>query len=267
MLGAALAAGLVLAAAGCGSHPTASAPPATTPPTAPAPPPAPKDGGCYTMTMKQAVAPTSSAPAKSCRSPHTTETYLVGTLDTLEGGHLLAVDSDRVAAQVATTCRDRLTPFLGGTPDQARLSMVRPVWFTPTVAQSDQGANWFRCDAVVVADSDSLATRTSSLKNALGHAGSRGALAMCGTDAPGAKDFHRVLCSARHSWRAIATVPLKGAHYPGVKVAKSAGQTRCEDAASAAAKDPLSFQWGYEWPTSEDWSLDQHYGICWTKGA
>ncbi|HWU23690.1 MAG TPA: septum formation family protein [Nocardioides sp.] len=256
----------VLLLAGCGADPAPPVAAPTTPPTAAAPPPAPATHGCYQLTMTQAVAPTSHATATSCTAAHTTETYYVGQLDTYVAGHLLAVDSDRVSAQVSSTCRRRLGGFLGGTTAQTRLSMIRAVWFTPTVAQSGQGANWFRCDAVAVADADSLSTLRSSLRGALRAPRRRAALAMCGTAAPGTDGFHRVQCSATHNWRAIATVPIRGRHYPGVKAAKAAGKTRCLDAAAAAASNPLSFKSSYEWPTREDWSLDQHYGICWTKG-
>ncbi|MCL2542716.1 MAG: septum formation family protein [Nocardioidaceae bacterium] len=270
-LGAPAAVLLVLmAAAGCGSgtapSPSASASKTAAPVRAPAPPPAPKNAACYRLTMKQEVAPTSSAAATPCSRTHTSETYFVGQLDTQVDGHLVAVDSDRVGAQVASTCRDRLDSFLGGSADDARLSMVHPVWFTPSVGQSDKGANWFRCDAVVTAGGN-LTSRTQSLKGAMKSSKSRDGLSMCGTDAPDAKDFHRVPCAAHHSWRAIAVVPLKKGAYPGVKAAKSAGQTTCQNAAAHAAADPLSYQWGYEYPTKKDWDMDQQYGICWTKGS
>ncbi|GAB3868422.1 hypothetical protein GCM10028801_44380 [Nocardioides maradonensis] len=263
LLGLLLTGALLLA--GC-SSPTAPVAAPTTPAPAPAPPAAPAPHACYAMTMTQAVAPTSQVTPTSCTAAHTTETYYVGQLDTYVDGHLLAVDSDHVSAQVADTCRRRLGGFLGGTTAQTRLSMVRAVWFTPTVAQSGQGANWFRCDAVAVADSDSLSTLKASLHGALRAPKRRTALAMCGTAAPGAPGFHRVQCGTRHSWRAIAVVPIAGVRYPGRAAAKAAGKVRCEDAAGAVTSDPLSFQWSYEWPTAGDWSLDQHYGICWFKG-
>ena len=39
------------------------------------------------------------------------------SLDTLVDGHLLAVDSERVQAQVARECPARFATFVGGTPD------------------------------------------------------------------------------------------------------------------------------------------------------
>ena len=99
-------------------------------------------------------------------------------------GHLLAVDSDRVQAQVADTCPKALAGFLGGEQADLRLSMIRPVWFTPSVAQSDRGADWYRCDVVVVAGDEELAEPDASLEGALGTEAERDRYAMCGTSLP-----------------------------------------------------------------------------------
>ncbi|GAB2989715.1 septum formation family protein [Nocardioides montaniterrae] len=255
----------VLLLAGCGSSPTAPPPEPTKPAAAPPPPAAPSTGRCYDMTLKQTLGWTSGAKAQACSAKHTTETYDVGTLDTVVDGHLLGVDSARVQQQVPAACRKGLDRFLGGTPDRARLSMVRPVWFTPTVAQSDKGADWFRCDVVVVASTRSLAARTGSLKGVLRGVHGRSDVGMCGTAAPTARNFHRVLCSARHSWRAVSIVPMRQGAYPGVKKARAADGSRCEEAAAAGASNPLQFDYGYEFPTAADWANGQTYGICWAK--
>ncbi len=55
-------------------------------------------------------------------------------------GHLLAVDSDAVREQVARRCPPQLAAYVGATEEQLRLSLLRPVWFTPTIEQSDAGA-------------------------------------------------------------------------------------------------------------------------------
>ena len=56
---------------------------------------------------------------------------------------------------------------------------------------------------------------------------------------------------------------MPGTTYPGVLKARAAGQQPCEDAANAVADDPLNYQWGYEWPTAEQWKARQRYGVCW----
>jgi hypothetical protein len=86
---------------------------------------------------------------------------------------------------------------------------------------------------------------------------------MCGTAEPGTAAFDRVICSAEHSWRAVAVVPLAEGGYPGEKQVRAAGEGPCRDAGAAAAEDTLDYQWGYEWPSAEQWSGGQHYGRCW----
>lgn len=236
---------------------------ATTQAPAPAPPPAPKAGACYRLEFEAAVAPTTDAAPVACRQPHTSETVAVGTVDAVVDGHLLAIDSAHVQSQVASACPRLLSRYVGGTPRNLRLSMIRPVWFTPTVEQSDEGADWYRCDAVLLAGAEELAEVRGSLKGALARSAPREAHAMCGTAAPDAKNFERVPCSARHSWRAIDVVTFRPGKYPGERTVRAAGGTQCEDAGADVAEDPLDFQWGYEWPTREQWQMGQTFGRCW----
>lgn len=242
--------------------PTASTPPAATPATA-TPVPGPKDRACYRLDFAEAIAPTAVANDVRCSAVHTAMTYAVGTLDAIAGGHLLAVDSQRVQSQVAEICPRALAQFVGGNPEDLRLSMVRAVWFTPTVEESDAGADWYRCDVIAVASDKELAPLTGRLAGVLGEPQGRERFGMCGTDEPGATDFARVICSADHSWRAIASVELTGRDYPGEAAAQDRGQQPCEDAGREAADDALNFRWGYEWPTEAQWDAGQTYGRCW----
>lgn len=263
---------MVLALTGCSDGgaktpaPTAT-PSSARPSPAAAPPAAPPRDGCYRLTYDQAIAPTSTAEAVPCSGAHTTQTVAVGRVDAVVEGHLLAVDSTRVQARVGASCPAALRRYLGGSATSLQLSMVRPVWFTPTVEQSDAGADWYRCDAVVLARSSQLAPISGSLRGIF--AGDRlpDRYAMCGTAAPGARNFQRVPCSARHTWRAIESVPLRSeaGAYPGVDVVRAAGRSRCENAAADRAADPLAFEWGYEWPTAEQWRAGQTFGRCWTR--
>ena len=242
--------------------PSASASSSAPPPRAtPAPVPAAK--ACYALSYDEAVAPTTSGSAVPCDRKHTSVTYAVGALDTLVDGHLLAVDSDKVQEQVATECPARFGEFVGGTVEDRRLSMLRPVWFTPTVEESDAGASWFRCDVVALAADGELAPLTGPMAGVLGSQEGRDRYGMCGTASPGTADFSRVICSAGHSWRAIAVVPLGDREYPGAEKVRAAGQGPCQDAGAAVAPDTLDYQWGYEWPTAEQWQAGQTFGRCW----
>ncbi len=64
----------------------------------------------------------------------------------------VAVDSAAVQRKLATTCPRRLAAFVGGSAQTRDLSRFNVVWFSPTLAQSDAGADWFRCDVMAFAD-------------------------------------------------------------------------------------------------------------------
>ncbi|MCW2852569.1 MAG: Septum formation [Nocardioides sp.] len=260
-----VAALLLALSVGCTADDTdpQDAPPSAAPkPTATAVP-APAKGACYRMSFEGALAATTQADEVPCAQEHTSQTYLVGTLDTLVDGHLLAVDSDRVLGDIAETCPRRLLDLVGGTREDVRLSMLRPVWFTPSLAQADAGASWFRCDVVAVAGHERLAPLTGRIAGVLDGQEGRDRWGMCGTDQPDSPDFERVLCSAPHSWRAIQVVDFEPGRYPGAATVRDRGQAPCEDAGREVAEDALNFQWGYEWPTREQWRSGQTYGRCW----
>ncbi len=227
------------------------------------PAPAPRVGDCHRLSYDGAVAPTARNRTVPCGDTHTAETFQVGRLDTVVDGRLLAVDSDEVQEQVATTCPGQLAAYIGGTEEQRRLSMLRAVWFTPTLAQSDAGADWFRCDAVALAEDSRLLEIGTSLEGALDTDAGRQRFGVCGTAEPGTPGFRRVACAEPHTWRALRTVELPGPDYPGEDAAARAGERPCRDAANAQAPDPLDFQWGYEWPTAEQWAVGQIWGVCW----
>lgn len=258
---AALLAGVLSGCTSGGGTPEPTPTPSPTPTTA-TPVPAPAADGCHQLTWEEAVAPTAPpAHPVACDQPHTAQTYAVGRLDTLVDGHLLAVDSERVRQQVARECPQRLAEFLGGTPEERRLSMVRAVWFTPSLEESDAGADWYRCDAIAVAADGRLAELTGRLDGVLQDGGQQ--LGMCGTAEPGTPGFARVICREPHTWRAISTVDLPAGDYPGAEAVRTAGEEPCQSAAQDVAEDALDYQWGYEWPTAEQWAAGQTWGICW----
>jgi hypothetical protein len=214
------------------------------------------------------LAPTSSKPAVPCGKGHTSQTFAVGRLDLVANGHLLAVDSEAAREQVARRCPGRLPAYVGATEEQLRLSLLRPVWFTPTIEESDAGADWYRCDVIAVTGDRVLAKFDDTLANALATPAGRAGFGMCGTARPGTEAFSRVLCREDHSWKAIEVVDLAGrgtsGGYPGEDAVRAAGQDPCAEAAREIASDALDYEWGYEWPTKDQWQAGQTYGRCWS---
>lgn len=248
------------------SEPSSTVSPSATTPAAPAKAaPAPRKGACYRLTFDQAVAPTAESTSVGCRSSHTAQTFHVGVLDTVVDGHLLAVDSAYVRNQPVRECPRRLASFLGTTPRELRLSMLQAVWFTPTVAASDAGEDWYRCDVIALAAGGRLAPLRGQVARVLSSPEGRARYGVCARSEPGTKTFRRVICTPATAWRAISSVNIRGRDYPGQKAVQAAGQAPCEDVARRQADDPLSFTWGYEWPTKAQWDAGQRYGVCWMQ--
>jgi hypothetical protein len=273
---AVLAAALALSACTSDDEPSAGDSPdesatASTAPSAPpaAPPATPALGACYRLSYDEAIAPTNADAPISCDKGHTSQTFAVGQLDLVVNGHLLAVDSDAVREQVAKRCPAQLQAYFGATTEQLRLSLLRPVWFTPTIEQADAGAGWYRCDVIAVTGDKTVAKVDHNISEALEKPEGRAEFGMCGTAQPGTEAFSRVLCRDDHSWKAISVIDLadkaKDGAYPGQKVVRDAGENgTCADAARAIASDALDYEWGYEWPTKDQWEAGQTYGRCWS---
>ena len=242
------------------TSPSASA---STPPVVP---PAPKRAACYRLSPAQLTQPTNASGAVSCRGRHTAQTIYVGRLDTVVDGHAVAVDSATVQRQLSTVCPRKLQAYVGGSTGTRRLSRFNVVWYSPTLDQSDQGADWFRCDVIAFAGREQLAPLpgTQRLRGVLNDARTLSEYGLCGTAAPGERGFERVICGRKHSWRAIDTIGIAGgSRYPGATSVRKAGDSACKDRARARSGDTLKFRYGWEWPTREQWSRGQHYGFCW----
>jgi hypothetical protein len=261
----ALVAGLTGLAACDGNQPSAKQ--STAAPTTAVvatPPAAPPRHACYDLDFAEAARATSTASPVACTGAHTAATIRVGTVRPLLDGHLLAVDSDSVQRQIATRCRARFAVHVGGTEETRRLSRLAVVWFSPSLADSDRGALWFRCDLVALAGRDRLGPLPRATRGILAAPDALDRYGTCGTAAPASPRFQRVICSTRHTWRARATIDLPAhAKYLG-KAAGSAADSTCHDVDARLAADILKLRWSFEWPTREQWDAGQRYGYCWT---
>jgi Septum formation len=241
------------------THSTTPTPTKSGSPSRPPKPPAPPAAGsCYRLGYAEVLAPTRAKPPSPCSGIHTAATYFVGRYD-----RSLRVDGKAVHDLESTACSRRFAAYVGGTVEDRRLTMLRPVWFTPTVEQAARGAHWFQCVVIALQGDEHLAFLRGSVQHALATADIRDHYALCGTAEPGSAGFEQRICAAPHSWRALSTVPFAPGPYPGVDQVRSAGQQPCRDAGRAAASDPLSYQWSYSWPTRSQWRAGQTYGVCW----
>jgi hypothetical protein len=236
-------------------HSPTPTPTETIPPTPPKPPPA---NACYRLGYDEVLAPTTDKRPAPCRGIHTAVTFFVGSYD-----KKLSVDGKQVHRLESTVCPRRFAAYVGGTVDDRRLSMLRVVWFTPTVEQAAKGAHWFRCVAIALRGDQHLALLRGPLQGVLGRPDGRDHYSLCGTAEPGSTGFEQRICAAPHRWKALRTVVFAPGRYPGEDKVRSAGQQPCQDAGRGAAGDPLSYQWSYQWPTLKQWRSGQTYGVCW----
>ncbi|WP_457206688.1 septum formation family protein [Nocardioides sp. P5_C9_2] len=263
---AALALGGCTDDAGSPEPTTSSAPPSSSVASSPSPtavvsPERPTRDGCHLLTYEEAIAPVVSGTDVPCGQRHTSQTYRVARLDLVKDGHLRAVDSPDVQADVARTCTSSLGAHVGGSVEDRRLSMVQAVWFTPSVEDAAAGADWFRCDVVALASAGELLPLP---RRSRGLVGSSDRFAACSTAEPGSTTFARVPCGVGdHAWRAISTVDLPGSAYPTAAQSASRMESACRSAARARADDPLDFTWSEERPTEAQWESGQRYGTCW----
>jgi hypothetical protein len=267
IVAAVLALATVCCSADSAKKPDAKGTPTPAPsrtPDAVTPPPAPGRAACYRLTVTQLTEPTNDSSPVPCARRHTAQTIFVGRLALVRDGHAIRVDSPRVQQQVAKACPRRLATYLGGGQEDRDLSRFRVVWFSPTLAEADAGARWFRCDLVAFGTDDKLyAQKGRVASGVLGGAEGVARYGLCGTASPGATGFKRVLCGMGHSWRAISTIALAGSGYPGEAAARDGGGSNCKDQVRAAQNFALTFTYGWEWPTRAQWRAGQHFGYCW----
>ena len=227
----------------------------------------PQVGACHRLTFDEAADPVDSGSSVPCGRPHTAQTIKVGTIADLSDGHLLAVDSPAVRSRLAKACPPALPHWVGGDQTTQRLSRLEAVWFGPSLAQADAGADWFRCDVVGLRTGGELITLPRKIKGVLDAPDALDTYGTCGTAAPDAKGFERVICSERHSWRAVDVVDLPASTKYLDKGAAATGDSACKDVAAQRANGALKYTWSFEWPTRVQWKAGQRYGYCWVPEA
>ena len=262
----------ILLVSGCGSalkpakvDPKAEASATATQSTPGPPPPAPKVGECYDLTYKESLKGTSTVDPVPCKEKHTSVTIYVGEFDPIVDGHLLAVDSDEVQAQIAKACPGKVGDWVGGSLDDRRLSRFKATWFSPTLAASDVGRGLVPLRPGRQARREVLRSHHRAPRACSTTPPRWTRYGTCSTTDPGdeKKTFEAVACSEPHSWRAVSVVDIdKDAGYLGPPPRRRADEA-CKAAAQQRATDPLELKWAFQWPSREAFDAGQRYGLCW----
>jgi hypothetical protein len=200
-----------------------------------------------------------------CDHSHTAITFSVGELDSVVDGHLLSVDSDHFQTQVADACPKAFAGFVGGTDEARRQTMLRPVWFTPSLSQSDQGADWYRCDVVGGSEqSKRLVDLPPDVEGLLAQTEDKWLVCAEGPTVDGSV---KVPCSTAHDWRAVSTIKLGEPDdaYPGDAAAEKTTRDYCSKSVAAWLGYPVDYDYGYTWFHEAEWNAGNRRSVCWAK--
>jgi hypothetical protein len=225
---------------------------------------APELGACRLLTLPDVAQASDASPTVPCSDEHTAQTYAVGELP--EELRTAAYDSQEVGAFAFDTCSSQLEKFLGGDVSVVMRSIVTWAWFRPSPQAWEDGARWYRCDAVGGGEqSATLATLPETARGLLqGRPDDRWMACVEGTSIDAGP---RIPCTQPHDWRAVTTIKLgePGDPYPGDRVAEIRTRDFCSDSVGAWLNYPVDFDYGYTWFHEAEWEAGNRRSICWAK--
>ncbi|MGN6161261.1 MAG: septum formation family protein [Marmoricola sp.] len=199
-----LVAAIAVIATACGGPKAHPAPkPKPTPP-----PAAPAVGACRNLTFASAAAASDDTPTVPCTSRHTAITVAVGTLVAKSQVKHLDINAPAVQQLLAVSCPHAVETYTGARAGIFDLSQIQAIPFVPTPTQIARGANWYRCDLVVLAAPNTLARVLGTMHLALKPARALDRWGTCGNTSPSSASFRRELCSRPQHWRAVSQVSL-----------------------------------------------------------
>lgn len=243
---AACAAVLVLTGCGGGSEPTRRS--------------APEVGQCRYVAATDLTAPDNDAPVLDCTSPHTAQTYAVGTLP----ASLVEVTDPGIDLWLYRRCAGGFQKFTGADESRALRSTLTWAWWRPDPDSWDAGDRWFRCD--VISALDPLAELPRTTKNALADP-TDDTWSVCAVGEALDDSATRVPCSDDHTWRAATTIKLGEPTdpYPGDRKVASMSQQYCSSSISAWLGYPVGYEVGYTWFGASEWKAGNRRAVCWAR--
>ncbi len=219
---------------------------------------------CRKITPEDLANTTNASKIVDCENPHTAETYHVQTLPAKFD------DTDYNSSSLGTfamqTCAPAFTNFLSTDESTSMRTVIGWVWFRPSEEAWDDGARWFRCDAVGGSESSPELINLPTTTKGLLAEGPTDEWMAC-VDAPSVSEAPRIPCDQPHLWRAVTTIKLGGpeAEYPGDKKALERTKEFCSGSVSAWLGYPPDFDFGYTWFGATAWEAGNRRSVCWAR--
>lgn len=216
---------------------------------------------CYDYPIATIGKVSTAAPVIGCESPHTAETYRVGTLAPSFGPPSKSSQAARLAAGRPCTVA-AMNAYLG-MADRTLPSRFRPVVLFPTDDQWTAGERWMRCDAVL--QSGLQLQMTTGTAASFVAATTPSALNFCTPSTPSARNTAAVQCTKpKSNWIKVLDKELGGPNtrFPGTNSVLRRSAVICQKIAKRYdGKVPYPGWWRIN-PTQHGWNLGKRSVQC-----
>jgi hypothetical protein len=218
-------------------------------------------GTCFTYTASGTKDQAAGAPAVDCSTPHTAQTYWIGTLPANFSVPAKAKASSRLKATRACTSK-KMNAFLN--LDNRELpTRFHSVPVFPTKAQWNAGERWVRCDVVFRSGKAYKKLSVPMAEFAAVTPGDQ--LNFCTPKVPGNRSTSAYPCTkVKKNWimvveRDLGTPTKK---FPGSRTVERQTKKICEKAAKPYVTLKKYYPWWAIWPNSTGWSRADRTAQC-----
>ncbi|WP_017934785.1 hypothetical protein [Nocardioides sp. Iso805N] len=206
----------------------------------------PKVGECHAMSLKRVGDYADPRKPVPCSKPHTSITFGVAQVQT----PLAGLSQPLLTSMGTDACTKLEIQTLGRSVIRRATTVYDFLFFQPTVAQMQAGAEWFRCDLVIFAP-----TRLLPMPKHLSHPAipkhRSDSTERCLTSA-----YYGTPCSTKHAYRPIHVVQFKPVAYPTRSERREAGAVLCPDRTRHVG-----------WSPEATWRAGDRFLVCFAKSS
>jgi hypothetical protein len=203
-----------------------------------------------------------------CGETHNAQTYFVGLMNEAMQAAARSGNANRLRAEVAGICGRKLIGWLGSNGEGVALSVFDFIVGAPGPDEVSPGSRWFSCDvyAIRALNGLKLIALPPDTKGLLS-SGEADDWTQCNRGGFDSGTSNIVVCTRGHAYRAVAGVDLAGldAAYPGNNTLDSRLESECSGRVRAYLNTSGSFNYGFTWPSREQWKTGDRWGICYAQ--
>lgn len=212
----------------------------------------PTVGECHNYGIGSFTAASETSAPVDCATSHTAKVIAVAMLPA--GVTWANATTAQLTSITMKKCVPAYRAILGGGSDKNRhMSAYALGWFVPTQAQREGGAEWLRCDLVIIRGRSSLRPLPTDSAPFLPAKPFPKTVASCLTPTT----LYVTDCAGKHAYRATGSFTRTGA-YPSAKQLKQIVLQRCPKLVSTRS-------FGYTIRDKTWWNLGDHSIVCFSK--